>query len=83
MEESEDNRKIVDQINTLYIAVDTVNVMRKVDTEKALKKVSSRMIVRKTTWWEWMQRVAAILLSRCPLLFWCNICTMGNLLCAR
>ena len=36
MEESEDNRKIVDQINTLYIAVDTVNVMRKVDTEKAL-----------------------------------------------
>ena len=24
MEESEDNRKIVDQINTLYIAVDTV-----------------------------------------------------------
>lgn len=61
MEESEDNRKIVDQINTLYIAVDTVNVMRKVDTEKALKKVSSRMIVRKTTWWEWMQRVAAIL----------------------
>ena len=52
MEESEDNRKIVDQINTLYIAVDTVNVMRKVDTEKALKKVSSRMIVRKTTWWE-------------------------------
>ena len=61
MEESEDNRKIVDQINTLYIAVDTVNVMRKVDTEKALKKVNSRMIVRKTTWWEWMQRVAAIL----------------------
>lgn len=61
MEESEDNRKIVDQINTLYIAVDTVNVMRKVDTEKALKKVSSRIVVRKTTWWEWMQRVAAIL----------------------
>lgn len=74
MEESEDNRKIVDQINTLYIAVDTVNVMRKVDTEKALKKVSSRMIVRKTT---------LSYLSRCPLLFWCNICTMGNLLCAR
>lgn len=46
MEESEDNRKIVDQINTLYIAVDTVNVMRKVDTEKALKKVSSRIVVK-------------------------------------
>ena len=60
MEESEDNRKIVDQINTLYIAVDTVNVMRKVDTEKALKKVSSRMIVRKATWWDMIQAVIPI-----------------------
>lgn len=83
MEESEDNRKIVDQINTLYIAVDTVNVMRKVDTEKALKKVSSRMIVRKTTWWSGCSVSLLSYLSRCPLLFWCNICTMGNLLCAR
>ena len=45
MEESEDNRKIVDQINTLYIAVDTVNVMRKVDMEKALKKREAQAVV--------------------------------------
>ena len=47
--ESEENRKMVDQMNTLYLAVDTVNVMRKVDTEKALDKVRSRMVVKKTT----------------------------------
>lgn len=59
--ESEENRKMVDQMNTLYLAVDTVNVMRKVDTEKALDKVRSRMVVKKTTWWEWIQRTAAVL----------------------
>ena len=47
MEESEDNRKIVDQINTLYIAVDTVNVMRKVDTEKALKGIKLGSVLGK------------------------------------
>ena len=34
--ESEENRKMVDQMNTLYLAVDTVNVMRKVDTGEGL-----------------------------------------------
>ena len=38
--------------------------MTKVDTEKALTKVKSRMTgnrQRKTTWWEWAQRAAAVL----------------------
>ena len=46
------------------LATDTVHIMTKVDTEKALTKVKSRMTgnrQRKTTWWEWAQRAAAVL----------------------
>ena len=52
------------QIHALYLATDTVHIMTKVDTEKALTKVKSRMTgnrQRKTTWWEWAQRAAAVL----------------------
>lgn len=62
MSESEENRRIARQIHTLYWATDTVHLMQKVDTEKALSKVKSRMSQnRKTTVWEWVQRAAAIL----------------------
>lgn len=61
MQESPENRKVAEQIQTLCLATDTVNTMRKVNTEKALKKVRSRMVSRKTSPWEWTQRVAAIL----------------------
>lgn len=64
MDESEENRRIAKQIHTLYLATDTVHIMTKVDTEKALTKVKSRMSgnrQRKTMWWEWTQRAAAVL----------------------
>ena len=62
MEMSEENRRIAKQIHVLYLATDTINVMKKVDTEEALSKVTNRMTdKRKTTWWEWTQRVAAVL----------------------
>ena len=43
MDESEENRRIAKQIHTLYLATDTVHIMTKADTEKALTKVKSRM----------------------------------------
>lgn len=64
MDESEENRRMAKQIHALYLATDTVHIMTKVDTEKALTKVKSRMTgnrQRKTTWWEWAQRAAAVL----------------------
>lgn len=64
MSESDENRRMAKQIHALYLATDTVNVMKKVDTEKALLKVKSRMSGNRrkgTMWWQWAQRAAAIL----------------------
>lgn len=64
MDESEENRRIAKQIHALYLATDTVCVMEKVDTEKALLNVKSRITGNKnkrTVWWQWAQRAAAIL----------------------
>lgn len=64
MSESDENRRMAKQIHALYLATDTVNVMKKVDTEKALLKVKSRMSGnrhKRTMWWQWTQRAAAIL----------------------
>lgn len=62
MRESEENRRIVKQMEMLYLAADTVHVINKVNTEKALVKVKGKKIDRrKVAWWEWAQRVAAVL----------------------
>lgn len=62
LRESEENRRIARQIEMLYMATDTLNVMKQVDTEKALTKVRRRMKKRKeVVWWTWVQRVAAAL----------------------
>lgn len=61
MAESEANRRIAGQVHILCLATDTMRVRRKVNTEKALDKVRARMVARKTTWWEWAQRAAAVL----------------------
>ena len=62
MNESEENRRVVKQIHSLYLATDTIHVMKKVDTEKALSRVKGRITGRKKTmWWEWAQRAAAVL----------------------
>lgn len=64
MDESEENRRMAKQIHALYLATDTVHIMKKVDTEKALSKVKSRMsdnTQKRTGWWQWAQRAAAVL----------------------
>ena len=61
MDDSEENRRIAKQIHTLYLATDTLNIIKKVNTEKALSKVKGRMTTkRRISRWEWVQRVAAI-----------------------
>lgn len=62
---SDENYRIAKQIHTLYLATDTMQVLSKVDTEKALGAVCRRMNNRKkqvgVTWLTWLQRVAAVL----------------------
>lgn len=62
IQESEEHYRIVKQMEMLYLAADTIHVMNKVNTEKALVKVKGkRMGKRIVPWWEWAQRVAAVL----------------------
>ena len=61
IEQDESHRKIMNQIHALYLATDTLHVMKSVDTEKALRKVKGRMNKKRISWWEWTQRIAAML----------------------
>ena len=77
MDESEENRRMAKQVHALYLATDTLHVMKKVDTEKALSRVKSRMTgKKKTMWWEWAQRAAAVLFI--PLLVTLMVQHWGN-----
>ena len=63
--QSDENYRIAKQIHTLYLATDTMQVLSKVDTEKALSSVCQKMskdsVRPKVTVVTWLQRVAAIL----------------------
>ena len=77
MDESQENRRMAKQVHALYLATDTLHVMKKVDTEKALSRVKSRMTgKKKTMWWEWAQRAAAVLFI--PLLVTLMVQHWGN-----
>ena len=59
---SEENERVAKQVFSIHFAIDSVQVLKKIDTEKALKKVSSRIVAKKRQiGWEWLQRAAAIL----------------------
>lgn len=71
MKESEENRRIVKQMEILYLAADTVHVINNVNTEKALVKVKGKKTERrKVAWWEWAQRVVAVLFLPLLATFW-------------
>lgn len=62
MSESVAHEELVKEMHTLNLALDTISLLPRIDTEKALRKVKERMSYPRTkTAWEWMQRVAAIL----------------------
>lgn len=59
---SEENYRIAKQIHTIYLATETTHVLERIDTERALAKVTLRMSdSRKKTWVGWLQRIAAVL----------------------
>ena len=63
--QSGENYRVAKQIHTLYLATDTMQVLSKVDTEKALSSVCQKMSEGNTrpkvTVVTWLQHVAAIL----------------------
>ncbi len=65
IKQSKENYRIAKQIHTLYLATNTMWILTKVDTEKALNAVCRQMRKdrnrSKTTKVAWLQRVAAIL----------------------
>lgn len=60
---SDDNYRVVKQIHLINLAIDTQNIQKKINTEKALTHVSTRMSTTKRvlSYLGWIQRVAAIL----------------------
>ena len=72
MNESEENRRVVKQIHSLYLATDTIHVMKKVDTEKALSRVKGRITGRKKTMW-WHNVRPQFCSFHFSLFSWCTI----------
>lgn len=67
LQESEENRKIARDVHYIYMATDTLNTIKEVNSEDALIQVKKRFHKsKKTGYLVWFQRVAAILIL--PLL---------------
>lgn len=63
MSRSEENNRIAEHIFTINLATDIINILEKVDTERALTSVSARMTKKSgVSWFVWIQRIAAVLL---------------------
>lgn len=45
---------IVKQLNMFYLVVDIQYIIKKIDMEKVLDKVKSRIKVRNLFWWGWI-----------------------------
>lgn len=62
MDESEEHRKIVRQIYMIHLTSDTISVMDRVHTDKALDKVNNRIrMQRMKVWLHYVEKVAAVL----------------------
>lgn len=67
LQDSEENRKIARDVQYIYMATDTLNTIKEVDSAKALAEVKNRLQKpNKVNYLVWFQRIAAILLL--PLL---------------
>lgn len=61
--QSNENQRIARQVYHLYLATDTLQALRTVDTEKALRQVRKQMKdTGKRSGWKQIERIAAILL---------------------
>ena len=76
-ESSEENKKLIQQLYSIYLATDIRKVTKQVDTEKALHKVSNQIAIRKKSiGWKWIQHAAAILFI--PLLVTIGLLLRNN-----
>lgn len=74
--EDEANLKLVNQIHALHLAVDTRIIKCHSDLDKVLAKVKRKTQRQAVSWWEWAQRIAAIL--SIPLLLGCLCLYFGK-----
>ena len=63
MNDSAENKRIAKQINLIYLASHAIKVRKDINTDKALQRVTGKMIVhrKRRKYWEWAQRAAAVL----------------------
>ena len=68
---SDENRREARRVYSLLLALDVHEARKVTDTEKALKKMKGRRIAgrRRTNWWQWAQRAAAVLFLPLVALF--------------
>ena len=67
--EDDENLKVVNQIHALHLAMDTMEFMKHTDLDKTLVKVKRKVGLTAVSWWEWNQRIAAVM--SIPLLLGC------------
>lgn len=67
--EDDENLKLVNRIHALHLAVDTMEFKKHTDLDKVLAKVKRKVGLTAVSWWEWTQRIAAVM--SIPLLLTC------------
>ena len=61
MHEDETHSRLLNQMNTIYLASDTLKLQKNLDVEFALHQVKERMSNKQISWWQWIQRATAVL----------------------
>lgn len=61
LHEDETHSRLLNQMNTIYLASDTLKLQKKLDVEFALHQVKERMSNKQISWWQWIQRATAVL----------------------
>lgn len=67
--EDDENLKVVNQIHAIHLAVNTMEFTKHTDLDKVLAKVKRKVGLTAVSWWEWTQRIAAVM--SIPLLLGC------------
>lgn len=61
LHEDEGHNRLLNQMNAIYLASDTLKLQENLDVEFALHQVKQRMNNKQISWWQWIQRATAVL----------------------
>lgn len=61
LHEDETHSRLLNQMNTIYLASDTLKLQKNLDVEFALHQVKERVSNKQISWWQWIQRATAVL----------------------